>query len=165
VTGRRVIVLAIVGALTTALTWAMGVVLVDAVLIGLLLVLLVGTPMWLGYPGSRDFSSEGPDDGGQRGYYEVRRIGSMFRRESGSDPFARLVAPRLRQIAERRLAASGLRWDDTRARERLGTDVFDWLDGRPSPLDARPHVVQTELVLDRLDTFDSTSSTMRGRHE
>lgn len=153
-TRRHVAVVAVAGVLATALSWVMGVVLIDALLIGLLLAALVGTPMWLGYPGTRDFSSEGPDEGGQRGYYEVRRIGSMLRRESGGDPFARLVAPRLRQIAERRLAAAGLRWYDERSRERLGADVFDWLDARPSPLDAHSRVVQTERVLDRLDRFN-----------
>ena len=155
-TWRRIVLPASAGLITAGLTWLMGVVTVDAVLIGVLMTLLVGVPRWLGYPADRDWPG-GPEDGGQRGYYEVRRLGEMFRRESSRDTYSRLIVPRLRELSERRLGAAGMSMGDADAREIIGADVFDWLYGRTSSLDSRSRVKQAELVLDRLDRFDEES--------
>lgn len=159
---RRILIPATAGLLTGGLAWVMGVVTVDAILIGVLVAVLVGTPRWLGYPADWDWPAAHMGDGGQRGYYEVRRLAALFRRESSGDPFNRLIAPRLRELterrlpelAERRLAAAGQSLDDAAAREILGADVVDWLHGRPSRLDKHPRVKQAELMLDRLDEYE-----------
>lgn len=159
-TWRRILLPALSGAFAAGSAWLIGVVTVDALLIGVLLTLLVGTPRWLGYPADRDWPGN-PENSGQRGYYEVRRLGAMLRRESSRDTYSRLIVPRLRELSERRLAATGISMDDAAAREILGADVFDWLNGRPSPLESRSRVKQAELVLDRLDKYDEEA----GRYE
>lgn len=149
---RRIVLPAVVGVLAAGLSWLVGVVTVDAILVGGLLAAIVGTPRWLGYPAARDWPGH-PDEGGQRGYHEVRRLADMIGRESGGDAFDRLIAPRLRELSERRLAAANVSLDDDAVREILGADVVDWLNGRPGRLDTRPRVKQAELVLDRLDEY------------
>lgn len=154
-TWRRIVLPVLAGVFAAGLSWLMGVVTVDAILIGALMVVLVGMPRWLGYPADRDWPGSA-EDGGQRGYYEVRRLGEMFRRESSRDTYSRLIVPRLRELSERRLGAAGMSMDDADAREILGADVIDWLHGRTSPLDSRSRVKQAELVLDRLDRFEES---------
>lgn len=159
---RRILIPATAGLLTGGLAWVLGVVTVDAILIGALLAVLVGMPRWLGYPADWDWPAAHKEHGGQRGYYEVRRLAAMFRRESSGDPFDRLITPRLRELterrlpelAERRLAAAGRSLDDAAAREILGADVVDWLHGRPSRLDEHSRVEQAELILDQLDKYE-----------
>lgn len=150
--GHRVVWPAVLGVVVAGLSWLVGVVTVDALLIGVLLAALVGIPRWMSYPAGRQWPGH-PEDGGQRGYHEVRRLEYVFRGESGGDAFRRLIVRRLRELAERRLAAAGVSLDDAAAREMLGTDVYDWLNERPSRLDSQPRVKQAELVLDRLDEY------------
>lgn len=149
----RIVLPAGAGLFSAGLAWVMGVVTVDAALLGVLMAVLVGTPRWLGYPADREWPDD-PQEGGQRGFYEVRRLAAIFGRETGGDPFGRLIVPRLRELSERRLASAGVRLDDVAAREILGAEVADWLNGRPSRFDRHSRVKQAELVLDRLEEIN-----------
>jgi hypothetical protein len=85
-------------------------------------------------------------------WYDVRRLSAVLSQTSNTrDVFQSKARPRLRELAEARLASHGVRWSDPAARRLLTPDVYDLLDGARADLVGRSPVVLTELVLDRLD--------------
>jgi hypothetical protein len=154
------------GAIVGLSGWLVGVVPLDAALLASLVALALLLPRWVGDPDAAGWPGPGvPTTVG--GWYEVRRLGNVLgRSDARRDTFATRVRPRLRVVAERRLARLGVRWDEPAARRLLGPDVYDLLDGPGgSPRSAnRPPVALTELALGRLDELPEqlTSDRTRG---
>lgn len=154
-----------------ALAWLLGVVAPDAVLIGFLAATVVAGPAWVGRPEPVDWEPRiDRDETG--GWYEVRRMVSMLRQAGDQqEVFDTKLRPRLRRVAESRLARLGVGWGDDRARRLLGPDVHDLLShrspARPVGLAARWGVrsplAVTELILGRLEEMpDALTDGRRG---
>lgn len=144
-----------------------GVVPLDAVLLGSLVALALLLPRWVGDPDAAGWPGPAvPTAVG--GWYEVRRLGNLLgRSDARRDTFTTRVRPRLRVVAERRLARLGVRWGEPAARRLLGPDVYDLLDGPAGPPRSanRPPVALTELVLGRLDELPERLTSDRATGE
>lgn len=152
-----------IGILSGLVAWLLGVVPSDAVLIGLLVVVglvlprLIGPPAEVGWPQSSDATAAGT-------WYDVRRLGTLLRQSNERrDVFPARIRPRLRVVAERRLARLGVGWDDPAARRLIGPDVHDLLAGPSLPPTAgdRAPLTVTELVLGRLDELPEQLADQR----
>lgn len=142
---------ALVGAACAVISWLFGVVPADATMIGLLVCAGIAVPKLAPHPAPVVWSAP-PEHRGMGAWYDVRRLSAVLSQTSNTrDVFQSKARPRLRELAEARLARHGVRWSDPAARRLLTPDVYDLLDGARADLVGRSPVVLTELVLDRLD--------------
>lgn len=153
------------GAVAGLSGWLVGVVVPDTMLLGVLVGIafllpgLVGYPDTVSWPGPPDVTTAG-------GWYDVRRLATVLSQWGNRrDVFATRVRPRLRVLAQRRLARLGVRWDDPAARRLLGPDVHGLLDGPAAPpiTASQSPVALTELVLGRLDELPDELTTNTGQ--
>lgn len=142
---------ALVGAGSAVISWLFGVVPADATMIGLLVCLGTAVPRLARHPAPVVWPAP-PEHRGMGAWYDVRRLSAVLSQTSTTrDVFQSKARPRLRELAEARLARYGVRWSDPAARRLLTPDVYDLLDGNRADLVGRSPVALTELVLDRLD--------------
>lgn len=145
----------LVGAGSAVTSWLLGVVPADATMIGLLVCAGVAVPRVAGHPPSVVWPAP-PEHRGMGAWYDVRRLSSALSQTSNTrDVFQSKARPRLRELAEARLARHGVHWADPAARRLLTPDVYDLLDGTRADLVGRSPVALTELVLDRLEELAS----------
>ena len=141
----------LMGAASAVIGWLFGVVPADATMIGLLVSAGTAVPRLAAHP-PQVVGPAPPEHRGMGAWYDVRRLsGALSQTSSTRDVFGSKARPRLRELAEARLARQGIRWSDPAARRLLTPDVYDLLDGTRADLMGRSPVALTELVLDRLD--------------
>ena len=142
---------ALVGAGSAVIVWLFGLVPADARMIGLLICAAVAVPRLAAHPPPVVWPAP-PEHRGMGAWYDVRRLSASLSQTGNTrDVFQSKARPRLRELAEARLARHGVRWSDPAARRLLTPDVYDLLDGTRADLVGRSPVALTELVLDRLD--------------
>ncbi|HEX6337015.1 MAG TPA: hypothetical protein VFZ85_08680 [Jiangellaceae bacterium] len=150
---RALRVPALVGAGSAVISWLFGVVVADATMIGLLVCAAIAVPRLAAHPPPVVWPAP-PEQPGMGAWYDVRRLsGALSQTSNTRDVFQSKARPRLRELAEARLARYGVRWSDPVARRLLTPDVYDLLDGTRADLVGRSPVALTELVLDRLDEW------------
>jgi hypothetical protein len=150
---------ALVGVACGLIGWLFGVVPADATMIGLLVAAGVAVPRFTGHPPPVVWPVS-PEPRGGGAWYDVRRLSTALSQSSNTrDVFQSKARPRLRDLAQARLARQGVRWSDPAARRLLTPEVYDLLDGSGVDMRARSPVALTELVLDRLDELGDGRST------
>lgn len=150
---RVILASVLAGAIVGFSGWLVGIVVADAVLLAVLATVVLVVPSWVGVPDTFDWPRR-PERITVGGWYEVRRLESALQRPDDRRAiFATRVAPRLRAIAEAKLARRGVAWRDPAASRLLGPDVYAMLDdpGSSSLEGRRPPLDLAELVLGRLD--------------
>lgn len=156
---RMLRVPALAGAVSGVIGWLFGVVPADAIMIGLLVTAGMAVPR-LAVPPEAVAWPAPPDPRGMGAWYDVRRLSiSLSQSSHARDVFQSKARPRLRDLAEARLARHGVRWSDPSARRLLTPDVYNLLDGDGVDPAGRSPVPLTELVLDRLDELSSGRPT------
>jgi hypothetical protein len=142
------------GAGAAALAWAVGVDLGHVAALGtvaaavtavVVLVPLGVPPFWP--------EDEPPTSG--TGWHQVALLAGVLGQTDRDADRVESTRRRVRALAESRLARAGVPWTDPRARDLLGTELFDVLDGlRPPPRATR----LVAAVLDRLDALEVAGS-------
>ncbi len=150
---------ALVGSACGVIGWLFGVVPADASMIGLLVAAGIAVPRLAVHPEPVVWPAP-PDPSGMGAWYDVRRLSTALSQSSNTrDVFQSKARPRLRDLAEARLARQDVRWSDPAARRLLTPDVYDLLDGAGVDIAGRSPVALTDLVLDRLDEMSSGRPT------
>jgi hypothetical protein len=156
---RALRVPALVGTICGLIGWLFGVVPADATMIGLLVAAGVAIPRLAAHP-SPVVWPPAPEPHGMGAWYDVRRLSTALSQSSDTrNVFQSKARPRLRELAEARLARQGVPWSDPAARRLLTPDVYDLLDTYGVGLAGRSPITLTELVLDQLDELSSGRPT------
>ena len=149
--GRRAAWRAAAGAaLVAGLAWAIGVDAGHVAALGLVaaavcaVLTLVPLPVPVPWP-------EGEPSTSGTGWHQVALLAGDLTRTDRDPERIGPTRSRLRSLAAARLERAGVGWTDPRARDLLGPELYDVLDGRRDPPPATRLVTRTLDALDALE--------------